>query len=302
MSREPSVMVIVLTYNRWEDTCQCLASIYRRVLDGLQVVVVDNGSTDETTTALRAEFPQVHLIVNSTNLGYADGNNVGLHYALEQNAEFALVLNNDAIVAPDCIEILVDAARANDHAALFGPLVLHADEPNVIQSAGGMLPEDWHAYHRASNQSDKGQFQTPEPVAWLTGCAILTRVPALREIGLLDASFYMYGEDVDWCVRAHRARHQVLFVPRARVWHKGVTRNYAPTPYITYYSARNELQLIRKHHAGNSALLRAWTRHLRTLASWSLLPRWQAQRAHRNALARALRDFARGATGPVQLA
>ena len=295
------VDIVIPVFNQLAFTRQCLKSLRRHTHLASRVIVVDNGSTDETKTALSAQFPQARLIANSSNLGYAEGNNVGLRYAMEHGAEFALVLNNDVVLAPDCIEELLDAARENPKAALFGPLVFHADEPNVIQSAGGMLPHDWHAYHRGANETDTSRFQKTERVDWLTGCTILVRVSALREVGLLDAAFYMYGEDVDWCVRAREKEFHVLFVPQAQVWHKGVTRDYAPSPYVTYYSARNELQLIRKHHGGTSALLRAWTRHVRTVASWSILPRWRLQRAHRDALARALRDFARGKTGPLRL-
>ena len=298
-----SVYILVLTFNRWNETRECLASVYASDAANARVVVMDNGSTDETLDALPREFPQVHLIQNPTNLGYAEGNNVGLRYALEQDAEFAVVLNNDVVVARDWLVPLMEAAVRESDAAFLGPLVYHASEPNVIQSAGGMLPRDWHSYHRGANDIDRQQFSKVEAVEvdWLTGCTVLARCAALREIGLLDPAFYMYGEDIDWCVRATRAGYRVLFVPQAHVWHKGVQRDYTPSPYVTYYSARNELQLIRKHHGGALVLLRALARHARTVASWTLRPRWQNQRAHRDALARALRDFVRGASGPMSV-
>lgn len=297
MNAPPVILIIIVTYNRWLDTRDCLVSLFAADGPVCRVIVLDNGSTDETLAALPREFPDVELIRNPSNLGYAEGNNAGLRLALAQGAEFVVVLNNDVIVAPDWLGELTAAARVDSQAALIGPLVLHADAPDVIQSAGGMLPRDWHAFHRGANEPDTHQFSRTEHVDWLTGCAVLVRCNALERIGLLDSGFFMYGEDVDWGVRAQRAGYHVLFTPKARVWHKGVRSDYAPAPYVTYYTARNELQLIRKHHGGAVPVIRAFARNLRTLTSWTLRPKWQEQRAHRNALARALRDFLRGASG-----
>jgi GT2 family glycosyltransferase len=241
------------------------------------------------------------LIRNSSNDGYAGGNNLGLRIAVERGAEYVMILNNDVVVARDCLEQLVAAARSNPDAALVGPLVLYADAPDRIQSAGGALPENWHAYHRGLNEADRGQFDCIDRVDWLSGCAVLARCSDLGTIGFLDPDFYMYAEDVDWGVRARRSGRGVLFAPHARVWHKGVMVEYAPPAYVTYYMARNELHLIRKHHGGIAPLIGAITRDFRTLVSWSVRPKWRKQRAHRDALARALRDFARGTMGRVSL-
>lgn len=299
MNDRAPIPIIIVTYNRWQDTRACLESVFAAASPAFYVVVLDNGSTDETLDALPREFPAVELVRNASNLGYAEGNNVGLRLAIERRAEFVVVLNNDVVVAPDWLTRLSEAALADPQAALVGPLVLHANEPTVIQSAGGLLPNDWHSFHRGANQTDTRQFSTTEQVDWLTGCAILARCRALEQIGLLDPDFYMYGEDVDWGVRARQVGFHVLFVPGARVWHKGVQRDYTPAPYVTYYTARNELQLIRKHHGGALPVARAFARNVRTLTSWTLRPRWRQQRAHRDALARALGDFLRGTSGQL---
>jgi GT2 family glycosyltransferase len=140
-----------------------------------------------------------------------------------------------------------------------------------------------------------------KPVVWLSGCAVLARCSALQTIGLLDPDFFIYSEDVDWCLRGREAGYDVLIVPQAKLWHKGVQRVYLPSPRITYLSVRNEFYLLVKHHAGPLALAATWLRHLRTLASWSLRPRWRERRPHRDALAHALRDFVLGRVGPPPL-
>lgn len=294
---KPRVLVIVVTFNQWDLTQALLATLSQQTNVGFQVLVIDNASTDATPARVREFAPNAQVIENTVNLGYARGNNVGLEYALQHDFEYALVLNNDVTVAPNCLDELVTTADANADAALLGPLVYHADEPTIIQSAGGILPDDWHSYHRGANEPDTNQFSTVAQVDWLTGCAVLARVSALRNFGLLDEKFFMYGEDVDWGVRARRDGYRVLMVPQAHAWHRGVRRDYSPAPYVTYYSARNELHLMQKHRAGVSPVLRAWVRNARTVASWSVLPRWRGQRAQRDALARAMRDAALRRTG-----
>lgn len=296
-----AVWVVVLTFNQWQATRACLQALYAAPPAQFNVLVVDNASTDETLTRVAREFPRVTVLANNANLGYTRGNNRGIAYALRRNAEFVALVNNDVIVASDWLDALLAAAREHPRAALLGPLVYHADEKNVIQSAGGLLTSDGRAYHRGMNETDVGNFSDDAQVEWLTGCAILARAAALRDIGLLDPSLFMYGEDVDWGIRARQRGYEVLFAPRARVWHAGVKRMYEPAPHVTYYSARNELRLLRKHRGRGSAYFKTLARHLRTLTAWTLLPRWRAQRAHRDALARALRDEWRDQSGSDKL-
>ncbi len=295
----PHVVIVIVTRNHWAETAACLDSLAAVDYPNFQTVVVDNGSTDETVTAVRRQYPDISVVDTGANLGYADGNNTGMRWALRRGAEYVLLLNNDTIVAPDFLTCLIDAAEADPDAGLLGPMVYHHSEPNLIQSAGGERTPDWQFYHRGQNEPDTGRFREVEPVTWLTGCAILARREYVENDGFLDPDFFLYSEDVDWCVRAEEAGFRVLFVPQSRIWHKGVKPDYNPGPYVTYYSARNHLLLLTKHHAGTVALARNSFRQLRTLTSWSVRPRWRDQRLHRDALARALYDFALGRFGPV---
>lgn len=296
MPDPPRVVIIILTFNSAPHVRECLDSLGALEDSDFEIVVVDNASTDETVSLARQHPLTPTVIVNETNLGYAAGNNVGLHYALNTGADFALVLNDDVIVAPDLLTHLrVAAQQAN--VALLGPLIYHHSDPTIIQSAGGARTPGWEFYHRGLNMRDTGQFNQSEPVVWLSGCAVLARCQALNKIGLLDADFFMYWEDVDWCLRAWQAGYTVMFVPHAKVWHKGVQVAYDPAPRVAYYMARNELLLLRKHRAGWRVFLGAWLRHLRTVASYTVRPRWRARRAYRDATAQALHDFMRGQFG-----
>jgi GT2 family glycosyltransferase len=297
MSR-PRVCVLVLNRDRRDDTLACLSSLLARPYPNLDVAVLDNASSDGTAAAVRAAYPTIEVIETGGNLGYAAGNNVGLEWARLQGAEYAVLLNEDTIVDPDFIAHLVDAAQARPELAFLGPLVYHFTEPEVIQSAGGLIAADWRTHHRGQNELDTGQYDEPFQADWVSGCAIFMRMSVVERIGMLDPAFFIYSEEVDWCLRARRAGFSGLVVPTARIWHKGVRRDYAPGPRVTYLSARNHLRLLSKHHAGARVLLGAMAGDLRTLASWSVRPRWRDQRAHRDALARAMVDFCRGSFGP----
>lgn len=294
----PRVIVLLLSHNDWAETVECLASLAAVEYPNFGVVVVDNASTNPPLDAVRAQYPELVILESAVNHGYAEGNNVGMRYALAHAADYIFVLNNDTIVAPNVLTELVRAAEADPQAAFLGPLVYHFDEPKVIQSAGGFMTNEWRSYHRGQNETDSAQYTKVEPVIWVTGCSILARATALPTIGLLDPAFFIYSEEVDWCLRAGEHGYRVLFVPTTAIWHKGVRRDYHPSPRVTYMSVRNEFLLLRKHHAGVRVSARTWARHLRTLASWSIRPRWRAQGQQRRALAAAMRDYLLRRFGP----
>ncbi|TLN25432.1 glycosyltransferase family 2 protein, partial [bacterium] len=228
-------------------------------------------------------------------------NNAGIVWALAQNCEWILLLNDDAILAPGGLQQLVKTGQENPRAGFVGPLVLHTAPDNVIQSAGGWLDRRWRSGHRAADQPDRGQYQQPERLPWLSGCALLVRSQMVREIGDLDERFFLYEEELEWCLRARQAGWEAIFEPRVRVWHAGVSPEYEPKPYITYYMARNHLLLLEKLHAGFLPWADAILRDARTLLSWSLKPKWRAKLPHRDALWQGVVDYLRRRWGKTSL-
>ena len=287
------VVCVILNTNRREDTLACLSSLQRQDHPRLDVLVLDNACSDGSNAAIRAGFPQVELLTLSENRGYAGNNNVGIEAALERGADWVFVLNEDVILAPDAISLLLRAAEADARIGMVGPMVYHHDEPSVIQSAGGSLDSRWRATHAGQNEDDHGQFAADRDVDWVSGCAILVRRSAIAQVGMLDARFFYYWEETEWCLRARRAGWRIVFVPGARIWHKGVTREYRPGPNTTYYWARNRLLLMAKHRAPLGAWLTATAELGRTLLAWTVRPRWRTMRGHRAALWQGLIDFAR---------
>ncbi len=294
------VITIILNTNRREDTLACLASLTQNTYPHQHIIVLDNASTDGSVEAIRQRFPAVQLIELVENKGYAGNNNVGIEAALAQNADWVFVLNEDTILHPDCLRQMMEVARGNPHIGVIGPMVYHHNEPKIIQTAGGYMNRFWEAKHIAENQPDQGQFANVHDVDWISGCAILVKREVIQQVGVLDERFFYYWEETEWCMRAKKAGWQIVQVPQARLWHKGVQRDYQPSPNVTYYATRNRLLALKKHHAGLLVWMHTTFQLVRTLASWTVKPRWRDQRPHRDAMWQGIHDFWAGRWGMRQ--
>lgn len=289
----PLVITVVLNTNHRDDTLACLASLAQNTYPNNQIIVLDNASSDGSVAAIRAAFPAVQIIELTKNLGYAGNNNVGIAAAIAQGADWVFVLNEDTILDPNCIQELVRFAESDSQIGIVGPMVYHHSEPTVIQSAGGKLGRYWKSQHIAQNEFDTGQISCPHVVEWISGCAILVRRSVIAQVGVIDERFFYYWEETEWCVRVRAANWQIFHVPAAKLWHKGVQRDYKPKPAIAYYNTRNQLLLLAKHRAPLMVWVATCSQLLRTATSMSLRPKWRAQRRHRDAMVRGAFDFVR---------
>jgi hypothetical protein len=294
---EPLVISVILNTNRCEDTLACLASLEKTTYPNQRTIVLDNASTDGSVEAIRSQFASVQLIELEQNLGYAGNNNFGVELAIRQDADWVFVLNEDTIVAPDCIRNLIEAAKSNPRAGILGPTVYHNAEPDVIQSAGVRLAWNWSTFHLGQNEPDRGQYGSPSQVDCVSGCALLIKRQVIQEIGALDARFFYYWEETDWCKRASLGGWEVLHVPAAKIWHKGVQVDYSPSPNVTYYNTRNRYLFMAKNHAPLTAWLYSLGRTTLTLLSWSVRPKWREMRPHRDAMWQGALDFLRSRWG-----
>jgi len=300
--KSPRVAVIVLNWNGRDDTFACLESLRQLNHPNYEIIVVDNGSTDGSVEAVQASFPDVTILETGANLGFAEGNNVGLRHALTHGADYVLLLNNDTEVAPDFISLLVDAIEATPQAGVAGPTIYYFDRPATIWSAGGAI--DWRrgdSRMMGLDEVDEGQYNAIREVGFVTGCALLTRREVIENVGMLDPRFFLYYEEIEWCVRAAHAGYKILHVPQARVWHKIAPARQAASPHIHYYMTRNRMLFLRSTHAGPRAWLHTLlAEYLRTLVSWTVRLRWRGQRAQRRAMVQAIVDFYHGRFGQME--
>ena len=221
MSESPAVAIVILTWNGKADTLECLASLRDVSYPSLQLIVVDNGSADGTAPAVRQSFPTATVIENSLNLRFAGGNNVGIRDALNHGAEYILLLNNDTTVERDFLQQMVEAALANKGVGMVGPKIKYYHDRQRLWYAGGRI-EWWKGWisHIGVREIDHGQYDSRLATDYVTGCCMLVSRELLLKVGMLDESYFIYGEDADWCIRAARAGFRLLYEPHAVIYHK----------------------------------------------------------------------------------
>lgn len=305
MSELPHVFVVILNWNGLADTLECLESLACLDYPSYEALVVDNGSTDGSVPVIRECFPTVTVLENDENLGYTGGNNVGLRHALAHESSYALLLNNDTVLAPDFLRLLVEAVESNPDAGIAGPMVYYYDRSDLIWSAGGAI--DWRrgeTWMVGLGTPDAGQFGiVPREVDFVTGCALLVKRAVVEQVGLLDERFFAYYEEGEWCVRARRAGFKIVHVPQAKIWHKIPLDARSRSPLVHYYMTRNRLLFLKATGVGP----RVWVHvllgeYLRTLVSWSVKAQWRHKRPLRMAMLRAIADAGRGRWGKQPIA
>lgn len=296
---QPQVHIIVLNYNSREDTLDCLRSLQHLTYRRATVILVDNGSTDGTVNVVRKEFPTVHVIETGQNLGFTGGNNVGIDYALDNGADYIMLLNNDTIVAPDMIDVMIAAMQQDPSIAISGPTIYYYDQPDVVWSAGSTV--DWGrglTWMLGIGEEDKGQFGlAPREVEFVTGCALLARRDVWEKVGLLDNRFFMYYEETEWCVRATRAGFKIAHIPTAMMWHKISLEARETSPHTVYYMTRNRLLFLRHTHASVRTWLYIVSEYARTFVNLSFRRRLRDRRHLRGIILRAIKDYTTGRFG-----
>ncbi|MBA4312068.1 MAG: glycosyltransferase family 2 protein [Chlorobiaceae bacterium] len=221
MNHPPLVYIIVLTWNGKSDTIECLQSLQKLSYPNYKIIVVDNASIDGTADEVMRLYPSVELVRNSSNLRFAGGNNIGINIALKKKADYVLLLNNDTIVDVNFLSHLIEAAESDEHVGMAGPKIYYHSDQKRIWYAGGKI--DWwtgSVSHLGVREIDKGQFIKLKYTDYVTGCALLVKREVVEKIGLLDESYFIYGEDADWSLRTAGAGYKLLFVPQAILWHK----------------------------------------------------------------------------------
>jgi GT2 family glycosyltransferase len=239
---DPVVCCVIVNWNGWQDTLDCLASLRGQDYGNLQILVVDNGSTDDSVVRIRSAHPEARLIETGKNLGFSSGCNVGLRAALAGNAEFVWLLNNDTMCPPDTVRKLVRRAMASPEAGLVGTVLFYAHDPTKVQAWGGGKIRPWIAYST--------HFVAPTefgPNCYTTFASALARREMLEEVGLLYEGFFMYCDDGDLCLRMQKTHWKIVVAEDSAVLHKeGASTTTTQKPFMAKVTTVSCLRLIRR--------------------------------------------------------
>ncbi len=246
--KSPCVFILILNWRGVEDTMECARSCAALNYPNFRIVIIDNGSGDNSESVLRSTFPNVDILQTGGNLGFAGGNNVGIKFALRNGADYVWLLNNDAVVESSALKELVSSAEQNPAIAIVGSKIYYFDQPNVLWHAGALINNDvGDALHVGNLESDCGQYDTPRECDYVTGCSFLIKCNVIEKIGMIDEAYFLLWEDVDWCERARKKGYAVVYVPSSRVWHKVSKSIGMYSRLALYYYSRNSLLFILKH-------------------------------------------------------
>jgi GT2 family glycosyltransferase len=273
----PFTTIVIPTWNGRALMPPCLDALRLQTSRNFEVMVVDGGSSDGTVDMLRADYQEVKALALDQNLGFTGNVNAGIRAA---QSEFIALLNNDATAAPDWIEQLAGGLANDPRRGSCASLMLRADAPNIVDSAGDLLGRNGLAQQRGAGEPLTDRFREPLSVFSACGGAAIYRKSMLDDVGLLDPGYVSYLEDVDLGVRAQLRGWGCQYIPTARVYHQGSATGGGVT--ASFYVARNSIRLIARGFP--TSVIR---RSLRRMAAAQLARASDAAKAWRGKAARA---------------
>ncbi len=217
---EPKISIIILNWNNKDDTIKCLDSLRYLNYNNYEIIVIDNGSTDGSQKEIRKRFSDVKLIENKENLGFAEGNNIGIQKALEdEKIEYLFLLNNDTTIEPDILKELVKVAESDSKIGMLQPKMLRMDNPDIIDSTGHIF-KFGKIIDRGVGEIDRGQYDNKLDIIGCCAGACLYKREMFKDVGLFDKSFFLYYEDAELSWRAYKKGWKAKHIPSAIVYHK----------------------------------------------------------------------------------
>jgi len=249
MAKSPKVGIIILNWNQEKDTTACLSSLSKIDYSNYEIVVVDNGSRDGSPEKIKAKFHNITLIKNKENLGFAEGNNVGIRYLMAKSVDYILLLNNDTIVESNFLTELVRVGESSTDIGILAPKIYFLDKPDQIWYAGGYFRRiTGKTYHRGLFEKDSGQYDEVAGVDFVSGCAMLIKKEILEKLKGLDPDYFNSHEDVDFCLRTKALHYKLLYVPTSKIRHKfAQAMGGRFSSFYIYYRVRNSLLFMEKN-------------------------------------------------------
>ena len=294
------IFVVLVNYNTHGYTEKCIESLLKTRDCVCRIVIVDNASQKQDISHLQDYCSRLTdvctLLCLENNGGFAAGNNVGIRYALEHDADYVLLLNNDTVVREDTLVQLIKPFETERHLGVTTGKIYYFDNPKMLWYDGGhyhpILARTVQYHYRKERE-----FLETEPtvVNYISGCCMCIKREALFKVGELSEDYFMYEEDVDYSIRFQRCGYQLMYIPKALIWHKEAASSEGYSKFKQYYMVRNKMLLIKK----NWPCCIKWTAYL--FALLTALNRIRKKEYQFDVVKLALEAFVRGETGRTTL-
>jgi GT2 family glycosyltransferase len=253
---QPSVAIILVNWNSYEFTNDCIASLKKVSYLNFRIVVVDNGSIDGSGKQLQQEQPDIIVLFSEDNKGFTGGNNIGLEYAIKNDFDYALMLNNDTFVEPDFLDHLVQYLEQNPNTGVVQPRIYFNHDRKLLWNGGTGYSYliGWPYTHGESKLARPSHLRIKE-IPWVTGCAFMVRTSILKQTGLLAQNMFIYSEDVDLSFRIKNSGYCLTYLPTSIVYHIAGSSNKKKVkdkegivnPIVHYLNQRNRIWVQKKY-------------------------------------------------------
>ena len=261
MEVEKVLSIITINYNGLKDTCELIDTLPLSD-ETIEVIVVDNASTQDEATDIELRYPQVTVIRSNRNLGFAGGNNLGIKAA---HGKYLFLLNNDTIIREQKLEVggmglfhpLIDRLESSEKIGMVCPKIRFSWENHPIQYAGYTpLSKITLRNHSVGyGEEDKGQYDTPHPTPYAHGAAMLVKREVIEKVGMMPECYFLYYEELDWSVMIRKAGYDIWYDPAFTVFHKESQTTGQTSPLKTFYITRNRLLFAQRNIQGASKYL-----------------------------------------------
>jgi len=250
-----SIAVILVNWKKYNLTSKCIDSLNKSNYKNFKIILVDNEYSEKSLIDLRNKHKELIVFKEKNNLGFAGGNNIGIRYALENDYDYIMLLNNDTEVKENFILPLVERIEKDHFLGAVQPLILNFSNKSIIWNAGGKLNKFLGLTStRLNNNKLNSSIVFDDYTDWISGCCILIKSEILTKVGLLDEKFFNYYEDVDWSLRMKNLGYDLGFVKESIIYHHGSsssknkkTKEGVISSKIHYFNIRNHILLLKKH-------------------------------------------------------
>lgn len=244
---QPQISVIILNWNGKADTEECLLALKKVDYSVFNIILVDNGSQDDSVAYFRQKFPEIKVIANNKNLGFAEGNNIGFREAIKHGAEYVLLLNNDTVVDSQFLKELVKTMQSRN-ATVVCPKIYNYYEKNKIESAGFIIkPILAKTTPIGYGETDIGQYDQDSKISFASGCVMLIKTAAVQG-DIFDPYYFAYCEDLEFCYRLQKSKEAIWYSSKSKVWHK-VSKSSGgyKSPLSVYLFTKNRFRFVKRN-------------------------------------------------------